>query len=253
MDVETTAAVEALETSGRFDAGFARLLVSEALARCAERGLGFRVRRDMDALSDLAAAEAAKGTWYALIPPLDAKASLLTPENSFWFELTDGAGALAGTQAVHLYDWADTDLAREAAALRLLYRDPASQRREGEAWSIGGSAPRIAGKALFSGAVWYRPDHRGARLIRVLSRLVRAMAHARWDVDHIFTFMARGNVERGVAKSAGYPNVEWTVETRNALHQEYDLALLWMDRDGFHADLAAFAASLGHARPVLAG
>lgn len=250
MDVETQSAVDALETSGRFDAGFARLILAEALDRCAERGLSFRVRRDMDALSDLAARETAKGTWYDLIPPLDAKASLLTPDNSFWFELTDSSGELAGTQAVHLYRWTDTDLAREAAALRLLYRDPASQRRPGETWSIGGAAQRIAGKALFSGAVWYRPDHRGSRLIRVVSRLVRAMAHARWDVDHIFTFMGRGNVERGVARSAGYPHVEWVIETRNALHQDFDLALLWIDRDEFLADLASFAATLARSRPV---
>lgn len=250
MDVATRSAIEALEASDRFPAHEVHRVVDEALGRLAERGLSFRIRDDMDAFSDFVAAQAAKGTWFALVPPLDAKASRLTPHNSLWAEISDAAGEVVGTQAVRTYDWRGTDLAQEAAALRMLYRDPATQARPGERWAIGGSAPLISGTVVYSGAAWYRPDHRRAGMLHAVARLVRAVVHARWDVDFIFSFMARETLERGVARSVGYPHAEWVVEKENALHQAFDVALIWMDRPAIHADFSAYVARLDAARSL---
>ena len=116
------------------------------------------------------------------------------------------------TQAARFYDFADTNLHEEATTLRLFYPDPTRMCRPGETCTITApSAKGITGRVAFSGAAWYRPDFRGRELSSLLPPIGRAYAHAIWDTDCTFTFIAKALVDNGAWRRAGYSNLEWNV------------------------------------------
>jgi hypothetical protein len=62
-------------------------------------------------------------------------------------------------------------------------------------------------------------------------------------VEFTCTFMARDVFSRGVARRAGYFNVEWAVNLKNTPVGTLTAALLWSGRNGAIADLEDFLAN----------
>ena len=118
-------------------------------------------------------------------------------------DLPEG-GDIVATQAARFYDFADTNLHEEATTLRLFYPDPTRMCRPGETCTITApSAKGITGRVAFSGAAWYRPDFRGRELSSLLPPIGRAYAHAIWNTDCTFTFIAKALVDNGAWRRAG--------------------------------------------------
>lgn len=167
-------------------------------------------------------------SWRPLVPIFDPKIGGITPATGFCLVARNARGEAVATTAVRLYSWLDTNLKIEGESLRLFYADPAASKLPGEACLISApSAPDINGQAIFSGAVWYRPDHRKLGLHDILGRVAKAVALTRWYMDVTFTFMAEPTVKQGFAQRSGYAQVEWDVVLQNSPWGTARLALIW--------------------------
>jgi hypothetical protein len=168
-------------------------------------------------------------SWRPLLPHYDPSYGGISEQNAFCLVGRSLGGDIVATQAARFYDFAETNLHEEASSLRLFYPDPMRMRRPGEACTITApSAKGIRGRVAFSGAAWYRPDFRGRELSSLLPRIGRAYAHAIWNTDCTFTFIAKALVDNGAWRRAGYSNIEWDVVLRNSVMGQYHGALVWM-------------------------
>src|SRR5437868_12020353 len=70
---------------------------------------------------------------------------------------------------------------------------------------------QITGVVFYGGSGWVRPDFRGRRLMRLVPRLGRAYALARWPVDWGISFVAPVLVEKGVAQGYGYKHASYSI------------------------------------------
>lgn len=167
-------------------------------------------------------------SWRPLVPLFHPQIGGVTQDNAFCMVARNSKGEAVATTAVRLYTWLDTTLKTEAESLRLFYADPASSKLPGEACSVTApSAATMAGRCAFSGAVWYRPDHRKLGLHDILGRVVKGVAHTRWYIDTVFTFMAPAQVEQKFAARSGYHQVEWDVVLESSPWGTARLALIW--------------------------
>jgi len=183
-------------------------------------------------------------TWRPILPHYDAQYGGIHSENSFCIVGRNMDGEVVATQAARLYDWTGTTLMEEASTLRLFYPQPSLMAQRGERCTI--TAPHagsITGRVAFTGAAWYRPDHRGRDLATVLPRIARAYAFAKWCTDCNITFIAERLVETGLAQRCGYTKVEFAVELENFAIGAYRGALVWMAATDMLEDLSKFAAT----------
>jgi hypothetical protein len=208
-----------------------------AAAALASRGLTLSYT-GLDELVAVNRANAA--TWLPLLPLFDPTAGGVTASTGFAFLGRNADGEVVAAQGARFYDWTGTDLLAESTSLRMFFTDPAAARARGDSCSI--SAPvarRITGRVVFSGAGWYRPDHRGTGLGRIVPRLSRAHAHARWNTDFTMSFMADGVLRGGYADRVGYTHVEEdTVALDLTPMGPISGALLWMPTTQLLTDLA---------------
>jgi hypothetical protein len=179
-------------------------------------------------------------SWRPLFPIFDQDIGGITPENGFVILGRDRDGQVVATQAARLYDWSDTTLEREGTSLRMFYADPDAALARGDRCEIATpAAGNIAGRVVFSGAGWYRPDFRSRGLATILPRISRAYALTRWNTDFTISMMADAVVAGGMADRTGYTKVEHGgVELVASPFGGMRCALVWMPRDELLADLA---------------
>lgn len=189
-----------------------------------------------------------RGSWLPLFPVFDPGCGHFDPSAAICLLGRNDSGDVVVTQAARYFDWQQTTFYEEVTSLRMLYHDPGTRRRRGEALEVTApSAHKIAGKVAYTGAHWCRPDFRGKGFPGLTPRIARALAIARWDVDFACTLMLEEVFSRGVARRAGYLNSEWSVELKNTPLGTYTAALLWNDRGEIVADLKHFLSNLGDA------
>jgi hypothetical protein len=183
-------------------------------------------------------------SWRPLLPHYDPFYGGINTSNAFCLLGLNRGGEVVATQAARLYDLGEATLLDEANSLRLFYPDPQAQAQAGESCMLSAPAAKtIAGRIAFSGAAWYRPDHRGRDLVAALSRVSRAYAHATWNTEQTVTFVSKPLVEKGFVGRCGYPNVEWGVELRGFAIGPYSGALVWINTAQMIEDLLDFTAS----------
>lgn len=186
-------------------------------------------------------------SWRPILPIFDPKFGI-RPENAFCIVGRDQTGDVVATQAGRLYTWTDTNFHEECENLRILYDDPDAHRRNDEAMEVtAAAAKRIAGRVVFSGAVWNRRDFRGGVLSTLLPRIGRAYAFTRWSTDYTASFMAEDVVKGGVAARVGYRNVDWEIRMHHTpvwRDGTIRAALIWMGTDYLLSDLGDFARRL---------
>ncbi|BAM86948.1 conserved hypothetical protein [Bradyrhizobium oligotrophicum S58] len=178
-------------------------------------------------------------SWRPLVPIFQPDLGGATAENTFVMVGKDKDGEVVATQAGRYYDWTDTTLREEAISLRMFYADPAAALARGDGCTIAtpvGST--ISGRVVFSGAGWYRRDFRGRGLARILPRISRAYAHARWNTDFTISMMADAVIAGGMADRTGYTRIERSsVELVVSPLGSMRCGLVWMPVQEMLADL----------------
>jgi hypothetical protein len=219
---------------------FARFfLLADYAAR--ERGVRLYLRHDFDAF--VAFSEAARGGKYRL-GIFHPEYSRLSAENAYWIEGRDASGTIVATQAGRFFEWPETQLKDELCALRLFYADPATSALPGEHCFVHApSAPRIAGRVLYSGGTWFSREFRGCGLSAILPRISRAYAYTRWRSDFTISLVEDVLVRKAVVESYGYTRIEPGVGFRNTLMADLDLNLVWMDEAELIGDLGTFVST----------
>jgi GNAT superfamily N-acetyltransferase len=213
---------------------------ADAAAR--ERGVRLSVSTDFDRLVAINKRQAAN--WSTLSPIFDPNKSRLTPNTAFWVEGIDEFGETVLTSAGRLYDHEERSLADDFRSLHVFYDDPAPRRDAGE--TVGVDAPaaeRVRGRAMFSGAVWVRPDHRRHGFSRIIPRLARGYALTRWNCA-LFWGLIKPDLDKiGLTQAYG----SWQMGGRLAIHMpswrsDFELFFLWMTRDTLVEDIASACA-----------
>ena len=203
-----------------------------------EKGIRLRLRHDFDELLYLNRQEVARGTWFRLVDHLNPEYSDLTPENSYWISGENEEGEIVLTQAGRIYDWASSNLEVEARLMFYAGRDT------GQACIVTATDARlISGTAFLGGARWTRPDLRAVPPARLLSRLGRAYALARWPVDWGFAFMSPTLVEKGVAGNYGYHRASRSIFFPGSPWGDLEVVVVSLTAEEAYEDLARFLLS----------
>jgi hypothetical protein len=184
-------------------------------------------------------------SWMPLLPLFDPGLGGITAETGFALLGRDKDGQVVATQAARFYDWANTTLATEARSLRMFYADTEAAVARGDrceiAAPVGGA---ISGRVVFSGAGWYRRDYRGKGLARILPRISRAYALARWNTDFTISFMSDAVLAGGMATRTGYTKIEPSgVDFAVSPVEAMRCNLVWMSCQEMLADLETVMAS----------
>jgi hypothetical protein len=144
-----------------------------------EIGVRLRLRHDFDDLVYVNKHAAVRWSWYPLLDIFNPEYSNLVPENSYWISGEDEHGEIVLTQAGRVYYWPDTTLEQEA---RMMF---CGGHEKGQRCMVtAADAKFIRGVVFYGGSGWVRPDFRGRRLMRLVPRLGRAYALARWPVGN---------------------------------------------------------------------
>jgi hypothetical protein len=169
-------------------------------------GIRLRLRHDFGELLYFNKQKVADGTWYPLMRMFNPDRSELVPENSYWISGEDEHGEIAATHAGRVHYWPHTTLAQEANSMLYGGFD------DGRPCVVTApDAKLITGVAVYGGSAWVRPDFRGNSLSRLLPRIGRAYALARWPVDWGISIVAPILVEKGVAAGYGYKHASRSI------------------------------------------
>jgi GNAT superfamily N-acetyltransferase len=198
-------------------------------------GIRLRLRHDFQNFVTLNEFEVERGNWYPLVDIFQPSHGGMSPENAYWISGETDDGEIVVTQAGRVYFWSETTLADEARSM--FY---GGRRDTGPCIVKAPAARLITGVVFFGGAVWVRPDYRGLGLSKLMPRLGRAYAAARWPIDWGISLVKPALVDRGVARGYGYKH-----ESRSLFfpgHQLGDLevVLVYLSRDEAYDDLATF-------------
>jgi len=189
--------------------GPARLLatfVLEGDKAAREIGVRLRLRHDFGELLYVNKQQTFSGSWYRLPNMFHPEYSDLSPENSYWISGENDHGEIVLTQAGRVYYWPETNLDEEA---RLMFY---AGREEGQRCVVTAEAAKsITGVVFYGGSGWVRPDFRGRQLMRLIPRLGRAYALARWPVDWGMSLVAPILVDKGVAEGYGYKHASYSI------------------------------------------
>lgn len=185
-------------------------------------------------------------SWKPLIPLFLPETGMVSDENAFCIIGRNARGEAVASQAGRFFDWRGTSFKSEAEALRLFYPDPAAALSRGERCIVEApSGALLGGRLSYSGGAWYRPDYRGRSLAIILSRLSRAIAHARWNTELTLAVMTRGLFEKGFGTTCGYCHHELGFALRGFPLGAYDGVLAWVLTHEMLDDLARFPEQLG--------
>jgi hypothetical protein len=218
------------ELLGRF------FLEADLAAR--SRGVYLHLHADLEGLVEL---NRRMANWGSLTPIFRPEFGLVKLDSAFWIEGRTAAGEVVATQAARFYQWPESNIAEEFGSLRAFYAEPAPHRAAGETWTVTAPcASRIAGRVVFSGAGWYRPDFRGTGLSSILPRISRAYAFTRWNSDVTISMVDPVLTRKGVVRSYGYSRVEKEVKLTASFRGDTSFDLVWMPRDEMLADLETY-------------
>lgn len=184
-------------------------------------GVRLRLRHDFGDLLYLNKREAARGHWYRLMHMFNPECTDLSPENSYWISAENEHGEIVATQAGRVYYWPETSLAEEAR-LMLYGGTEEGQRCEVTAQD----AYAITGVVFFGGSIWVRPDFRRRHLSRLLPRLGRAYAMARWPIDWGISMVKPDLVALGIAAGYGYKHESRSIRYPGSPWGDLDLVLV---------------------------
>ena len=180
------------------------VLEGDKLAR--RSGVRLRLRYDFGELLYVNKQRVDHGDWFRLVNMFNPEYSDLLPENSYWISGEDERGEIVITQAGRVYYWPKTNLEQEAH--EMFY---AGQERDRQCLVTAADAKAITGVVFYGGSGWVRPDYRGRQLMRIIPRLGRAYAIARWPVDWGVSFVAPILVDKGVAAGYGYKHSSYSI------------------------------------------
>lgn len=209
------------------------ILAGDRAAR--QMGLHLRVRTDFEALLWLNRKEAARGNWYPLIDMINPESVALTPENAFWVSGENENGEIVVTWGARIFDWRDTSLAEQACAM--FYGEDRGQ----PCTVTAEAAARISGVTVCGVASWVRPDYRRQHLSRLIPRIGKAYACARWPIDWSFCYVTRKHVEQGLAASYGQRNVSYSISYPGT--PWLDIVLAYSTAAEVYDDMANFLAA----------
>jgi len=211
-------------------------LVLEGDRAARDQGIRLRLRNDFKDLLALTRFETARGNWYRLADYFNPELNDLTPENSYWISGETADGEIVTTVAGRVYYWPGSSLADEARLLFYAGRDT------GLPCSVTTPAAReIGGVVLCSGAMWVRPDHRRLGFSRLLPRMSRAYAAARWPLDWAFIFVMPGTAPALVA-GYGYTDITRGIAFKSSPWGDLDFALARLSRRQLYEDFESFLA-----------
>jgi hypothetical protein len=198
-------------------------------------GIRLRLRHDFHELLYINRKQVTDGSWFRLVDHLNPEYSDLTPENSYWISGENERGEIVLTQAGRVYNWPNTNLEKEA--LSMFY---AGHNADQRCVVTAEDAKLITGVVFIGGARWTRPDYRAVPPSRLLSRLGRAYAFARWPIDWAFAFMAPVLVSKGVAAAYGYPRASYSIFFPGSPWGDLEVVLTSVAAAEAYDDLANF-------------
>jgi hypothetical protein len=215
--------------------GPARLLsrfVLEGDKEARRRGIELRMRHDFDELVHFNKQQSALGAWYPLVDMFNPDCTELTPENAFWISGENEDGEIVLTWGARIFNWTGTNLLEQARAFWFGqdFGQPCIVTAE--------AAKRISGVCVCGGASWIRPDCRGKHLSRLVPRLGKAYACARWPLDWSFCCIGRSNVDKGLARNYGQRNLSYSLFYPDTPYGEQVLAYTPIEE--VYDDLANF-------------
>lgn len=178
-----------------------------------------------------------RNTWLPLNPTFNPANGLVDSDNAFCLLGRNGSGQVVTAQAMRIFDWHDTDLKREAESLRLLYLNPPAS--DG-CRVTAPSAPHIRGRVGYGGAIWLHPSVRGRRVPAWMSRIHRAYAYTRWQIDMSFGITSTALLKTGFIEASGFPHSEKGVAFDDPTKGPPDGAIFWITADEMLADWASF-------------
>jgi hypothetical protein len=209
-----------------------------------EVGVRLRLRNDFAELLYVNKHTAVRQNWYPLLDIFNPEYSDLVPENSYWISGEDEHGEIILTQAGRVYYWPDTTLEQEA---RLMFH---GGRERGQRCVVtAADAKLITGVVFYGGAGWVRPEFRGRRLMRLVPRLGRAYALARWPVDWGISFVLPNLVDNGVAAGYGYQRASYSIYFPGSVVGDVDVVLVSLSVSEAYADFAEALDRLGQSEP----
>lgn len=210
------------------------VLEGDKLARA--MGIRLRLRHDFENFLTLNEFEVARGNWYPLVDIFQPGHGGLSPENAYWISGETDDGEIVVTQAGRAYYWPETTLLEEARAM--FY----GGRRDdtGPCICKAGDASKITGVVFFGGAVWVRPDFRGLGLSRLMPRIGRAYAAARWPLDWGMSLVKPALVDKGVAAGYGYKHESRSLFFPGHPLGDLEVVLVYISREEAYEDLATF-------------
>jgi GNAT superfamily N-acetyltransferase len=209
------------------------VLEGDKLARA--MGIRLRLRHDFENFLTLNEFEVARGNWYPLVDIFQPARGGLAPENAYWISGETDDGEIVVTQAGRVYYWPETTLAEEARAM--FY---GGQSDTGPCIVKASDAAKITGVVFFGGAVWVRPDFRGLGLSRLMPRIGRAYAAARWPLDWGMSLVKPVLVDKGVAVGYGYKHESRSLFFPGHPLGNLEVVLVYISREEAYEDLATF-------------
>jgi hypothetical protein len=209
-----------------------------------ERGVRLRLRHDFGDLLYVNKHVAVRQSWYPLLDIFNPEHSDLLPENSYWISGEDEHGEIVLTQAGRIYYWPDSTLEQEA---RMMFH---GGREKGQRCVVtAADAKLITGVVFYGGAGWVRPDFRGRRLMRLVPRIGRAYALARWPVDWGISFVLPSLIDTGVAAGYGYRRASYSIYFPGSVVGDVDVVLVSVSASAAYADFAEALGRLGQLEP----
>lgn len=189
-------------------------------------------------------AQIANRSSWALFPPmLDGRLSQISNAMSYCLLGRNRAGDIVASQAGRIYDLGRRSFGDIVQDQSFFYGEggvPQLGQPICELWAP--AAKRISGTIVYSGALWVRPDHRGHRLARILPRISRSYALAKWNTAFTVAFIGEKLAQSPLLAMYGYTKIEPGFRIRHLEGTEMTGALMWMDREELAADLACFMA-----------
>ena len=182
-------------------------------------------------------------TNWPLLPQFRPDITGADPEDFIHLLGRNAQGEPVATAGARFLNWETTTLLEEATSLRLFYGPSAAPR--GARCTITAPAARtLSGRVVFGGAAFYRSDYRGRMISALLPRILRCVSYARWRQDFTHSFVERILVQKGLPERYGYHHVQDSVQFEGILDSPFEGALVWMPRNDFLVDIAAFLCGL---------
>jgi hypothetical protein len=196
-----------------------------------ERGLQIAVSFDFEKLVRVNSEH--RASWPPLLPFSNPAFNRLDRENAFWLDVQDHRGDTVMTHCGRLFEWSGTTLEQEIKSLRLFYMQPMPHAAAGEVIEIvdAPSASQISGRVLLTSAAWVHPDLRRHGLTKIVPRVSRAYAYARWRTSYTICFVEPKFHAVGVTRAYGDYHVEEGVIFPLRGRGKVQYMLLWMTTD----------------------